>query len=362
MKVEEESEEDDPGRETFTPPIPDIKVEQPDDGEEPGEETPVKRKKTPVRKAATKSKRAAAPRRKKAKTPKVAAIKKEKEEVLDDGSISALAMAGGARYKCDDCGKQYRHLIYLKTHQDKCKNDGSKNLFTWKQEGANFCCTYLECGSGEHWPSSMGVWEHFLGAHPVNERLALKCKFCDNLFPDKSSCHEHTKVMHLKKYRCEICGKGFCHNPTLKRHIRRHVGDKPHACNQCDYRATKNYAVEKHKRLIHDRENLSKNHCCDICGKRFAGRSNLTEHIATHSENRTFLCGVCGRALKNKQSLNRHLFTHGIKQSCDICGKNFASISSLNIHRRDKHNLLPNPSTLPIDTSIPHIPAPPNVN
>ena len=65
----------------------------------------------------------------------------------------------------------------------------------------------------------------------------------------------------------------------------------------------------------------------------------LKEHIRSHSDARTFLCGFCGKALKNRQCLNRHLFTHGVKYTCQVCGKNFANPSSLNVHKRDRHGL-----------------------
>lgn len=80
-------------------------------------------------------------------------------------------------------------------------------------------------------------------------------------------------------------------------------------------------------------------HVCEICGKSFKVKSNLKEHIRSHSDARTFLCGFCGKALKNRQCLNRHLFTHGVKYTCHVCGKNFANPSSLNVHKRDRHGL-----------------------
>ena len=80
-------------------------------------------------------------------------------------------------------------------------------------------------------------------------------------------------------------------------------------------------------------------HVCEICGKSFKVKSNLKEHIRSHSDARTFLCGFCGKALKNRQCLNRHLFTHGVKYTCQVCGKNFANPSSLNVHKRDRHGL-----------------------
>ena len=39
--------------------------------------------------------------------------------------------------------------------------------------------------------------------------------------------------------------------------------------------------------------------------KIFQVKSNLKEHIKSHSDVKTFLCGFCGKALKNRQCLNR---------------------------------------------------------
>ena len=81
------------------------------------------------------------------------------------------------------------------------------------------------------------------------------------------------------------------------------------------------------------------NYVCDICGKSFKVKSNLKEHMSSHSDARSFLCGICGKSLKNRQCLNRHLFTHGVKQTCTICNRNFANATSLGIHQREKHGL-----------------------
>ena len=107
-----------------------------------------------------------------------------------------------------------------------------------------------------------------------------------------------------------------------------------------EYKAITPSVLKQHKLRMHEGtipDKVLPRHVCDICGKSFKVRSNLKEHMATHSDTRSFLCGICGKSLKNRQCLNRHLFTHGVKHTCSVCSKNFASLPSLGIHKRDKH-------------------------
>ena len=64
----------------------------------------------------------------------------------------------------------------------------------------------------------------------------------------------------LKKYKCDICGKGFPTNQHFKDHKNIHTGEKPHRCKFCSSSFASASTRNMHQRghLGHHR-NSSKN-------------------------------------------------------------------------------------------------------
>lgn len=257
-----------------------------------------------------------------------------KLEVNDNG----LSLDASQLYICHKCDRKYKTPDEFNTHLLKCNaHQGSTN---WTRSDGKYFCAVQGCNLSQSWTTSTGVWKHIVKCHSTMQDQSLfTCDFCEKSYPNRSLVNEHMNRAHMKKFKCDICGRGFGDNTSRKSHMRIHLGEKPYQCDQCEYKSASSGGLTTHKKIMHN-DNRPKEHCCDKCGKRFALKSNLKEHIRSHSSEKLFLCGVCGKGLKNKQCLNRHLFTHGIKYTCEVCAKNFASFSSLSIHRRDKHQLL----------------------
>lgn len=82
---------------------------------------------------------------------------------------------------------------------------------------------------------------------------------------------------------CEYCEKVFTHRGDLKRHNRKHTGEKPYECTECL--------------------------------KKFSQLSNLSRHRLVHSGERPFACAQCGQSYSRKGRLVNHI-------GRDLCRRN----------------------------------------
>ena len=72
---------------------------------------------------------------------------------------------------------------------------------------------------------------------------------------------------------------------------------------------------------------------CELCGKEFTARSNLSRHQRSH-KNETFSCDKCNFSSHTKRSLNEHTdrVHSSVLYPCDQCAKSFTCKQNLKIH------------------------------
>uniref|UniRef100_K3X323 C2H2-type domain-containing protein n=1 Tax=Globisporangium ultimum (strain ATCC 200006 / CBS 805.95 / DAOM BR144) TaxID=431595 RepID=K3X323_GLOUD len=121
-----------------------------------------------------------------------------------------------------------------------------------------------------------------------------------------------SRVKPSKKHECETCKKQFRGRSELQNHIRTHTKEKPLACSHAG--CNKRYAHSSNLRA-HERTHLGiKPYSChyDGCGKSFAHSVSLKEHIWMHAGFQPYVCPYEGCEKKFTQVSNfaRHKKTH----------------------------------------------------
>lgn len=93
-------------------------------------------------------------------------------------------------------------------------------------------------------------------SHNINIRKTtlFPCNKCYRTFLTKEKRRRHGLVKHpfrKRPFRCELCGKGFATRTSLYDHIRRHMGEKPYACQICKIRFVSKRELTGHEKRSH---------------------------------------------------------------------------------------------------------------
>ncbi|XP_037670880.1 zinc finger protein 764-like [Choloepus didactylus] len=135
-----------------------------------------------------------------------------------------------------------------------------------------------------------------------------------------------------QRHGCYVCGKSFAWRSTLVEHLYTHMGQKPFHCPDCDKGFSQASSLSKH-RAIHRGE---RPHRCPDCGRAFTQRSALTTHLRVHTGEKPYHCADCGRCFSQSSALYQHQRVHSGETPfpCPDCGRAFAHASDLRRHMR----------------------------
>ncbi|XP_055154840.1 zinc finger protein 747 isoform X1 [Symphalangus syndactylus] len=109
-----------------------------------------------------------------------------------------------------------------------------------------------------------------------------------------------------QRHGCYVCGKSFAWRSTLVEHIYSHRGEKPFYCADCGKGFGHASSLSKH-RAIHRGE---RPHRCLECGRAFMRRTALTSHLRVHTGEKPYRCTQCGRCFSLKTGMAKHQWVH----------------------------------------------------
>ncbi|KAM6100903.1 zinc finger protein 692-like [Pterocles gutturalis] len=147
------------------------------------------------------------------------------------------------------------------------------------------------------------------------KREILLCDFegCGKIFSNRQYLNHHKKYQHVhqKTFTCSepTCGKSF----NFKKHLK------------------------EHEKLHSDK----RDYICEFCARSFRTSSNLIIHRRIHTGEKPLQCEICGFTCRQKASLNWHMKKHDADAfyqfSCDICGKKFEKRDNVTAHKSKSH-------------------------
>ncbi|KAL0984308.1 hypothetical protein UPYG_G00139750 [Umbra pygmaea] len=233
------------------------------------------------------------------------------------------------QYKCDQCGRAYRHAGSLLNHKKSHKT---------------------------------GVF---------------RCAVCQKRFYNLLALKNHQRThFDVKRHTCSECGKAFKIKKHLLNHLRIHKeneakiqelnnqiqalmqmngtvsGGGSHSLNAPAHQAATN--TRKKRRLTFNRKNKNavdgaqtqseigvklegggdpRPYTCDQCGRTYRHAGSLVNHKNSHKTGE-YYCSVCNNTYSNQLAMKNHLRIHFSvkKHSCQECGKAFRGKKQLSSH------------------------------
>ena len=156
--------------------------------------------------------------------------------------------------------------------------------------------------------------------------------------PSTSAAGDGREQAHGRNMRfsCPRCAKRFAGKSNLDNHLRTHTGEKPYSCALCKKRFAQKGGLKAHMR-IHTGEKPYK---CRICEAGFAQSSHLKAHMRTHTEEKPYKCSTCVASFARKSVLDIHMRTHTGEKPyvCPTCGTRFSHRDCMLRHQRSIHS------------------------
>lgn len=169
-----------------------------------------------------------------------------------------------------------------------------------------------------------------------NNQKLYQCEICMKTFKERSKLKSHKEIhTDQRNVICPQCGKAFKTQACLRSHRRVHNPTYMY-CDMCGKTYTQKPELTKHIKFVHFQ---IRDHYCETCGASFGSKGHLSTHMLTHQYQvvKPNICNFCTLSFQTKAKLDRHMKSHTGERNyeCGICNKRF--LYSYNVTAHIKH-------------------------
>ena len=230
---------------------------------------------------------------------------------------------------CPVCDVKYLEFNQLEKHISKVHPEHDSDISHTGKKGSIRTCPICKLV----FKSRSLMMKHFTSVHP--EEKIYSCSLCNHKFRTFLGLNTHVFNRHERKVTdngCSFCGKEFANKMDLKNHIDIEHKEKKYECAKCDASYLHQRTHMDHIEQVHE----GKKHQCTTCGEIFESIGRLETHIAfKHDRSKLFECPSCKNVYTTNKKLKDHVaYTHEKVSGhlCPDCGKNFQFENSLRDH------------------------------
>lgn len=281
----------------------------------------------------------------------------------DSMNASAVSDPGTQNYECRQCGKVFSNYANLRRHTTIAHRSAK---------------TY-DCAECSKVFTRKELYDHHIQVEHKPSKTMYQCPQCPKSFVFQANFTYHFRTAHLEKsqngYACDICGKVFVEEASLKIHkgwhnransrlSTRFILGNQKLPNDTSKDLATTESSETSERPARARKSFpnpplqsttkpSGDFECQVCNDKFNDVTDLRKHLwdvhcSKGKQEKSFSnddlqCELCTNVFPDKETLTSHMRWHranpilsDIRKTfpCDVCGKSYSSKKVLWKHKR----------------------------